>query len=93
MAMMFLLRLGEDEDIVEVDDDEDVRHIGEDVVHQTLERSRGVGKSEGHDEIFEASVAGLEGCLPLVTLGDPEEVVSAAEIDFGEDRRTGEAVE
>ena len=41
--------VGEDEDVVEVDDDTVVEEVLENVVHETLESGRSVGKSEGHN--------------------------------------------
>jgi len=40
---------GVNEDVVEVDDNTDVHHIGKCVVHESLEGCGGVGKSERHD--------------------------------------------
>jgi hypothetical protein len=71
-AYMFSVKLGVvrvDEDIVEIDDNTNIEHVGEDVVHKSLERRRGVGKSERHDLPFKRSVAGSECGLPLITFG------------------------
>jgi hypothetical protein len=58
-----------------------------------LERCWGVGEAERHDEAFEVTVAGAEGCLPLVAGLDAEEIIGAAEVDLGEDFGASEAVE
>jgi hypothetical protein len=41
------------EDVVEVDDNEDIGHVVEDVVHEILEGHWRVGHTEGHYQIFE----------------------------------------
>jgi hypothetical protein len=58
-----------------------------------LERCWGIGEAERHDEAFEVTVAGAEGCLPLVAGLDAEEIIGAAEVDLGEDFGASEAVE
>jgi hypothetical protein len=69
---MFLVKLGVvgiDEDIVKIDNNTNIEHVGEDVVHKSLERHGGVGKSERHDLPFKRSIAGSECSLPLITFG------------------------
>ncbi|KAF8623746.1 hypothetical protein AX17_007300, partial [Amanita inopinata Kibby_2008] len=34
--------IGVDEDVVQIDDDADVEHIAEDIVHEVLERPKGI---------------------------------------------------
>ena len=46
---MLFQRVGEDEDVIEVDHYEDISHVSEDVVHEGLKRSRNIGKSHWHD--------------------------------------------
>ena len=43
---------GINEDIVEVDDDANVEEVAENVIHEALESSRGVRKSERHNKPF-----------------------------------------
>ncbi len=61
--------VGVDEDVVKIDDNTNIEHIGEDVVHESLERSWGIGKSERHDLPFKRSIAGSECGFPLITFG------------------------
>ncbi len=44
-----------------------------------------VGEVEGHDSVFEVAVACAEGCLPLITRVNPEQVVGSTKVKFGED--------
>ena len=41
--------VGIDENVVKVDDDGNVNHIGKDVIHKTLESSRSVSKTKRHN--------------------------------------------
>ena len=47
---MFLNRIRKDQDVVQVDNDKEVRHILEDVVHKMLEGGRHICESHGHYE-------------------------------------------
>ena len=40
---------GEDKDVIEVDEYEDIEDVVEDVIHEVLERGWGIGEAEGHD--------------------------------------------
>ncbi len=44
-----------------------------------------VGEAEGHDHVFEVVVACVEGCLPLITRANLEQVVGSTKIKLGED--------
>jgi hypothetical protein len=64
---MFLFGLCEDEDVVNVDAYDALENqILEDLIHHGLERCRGVGQSEAHDEWFKEPVIGAKHGLPLV---------------------------
>ena len=93
MDAVFFLRLAEDQDVVQVDDNEDVGHVAEDVVHKVLECGRGVGHSKGHNEILEGPIARAERGLPLVSRRDPDVVVSRAEVDLREELGRPESVQ
>ena len=55
--------LGEDEDVVEEDNNEVVEVGSEDVIHGALKRSRGVGETKGHDFELIVTVASTKSCL------------------------------
>ena len=46
-----------------------------------------------HDQEAERAILSSEGSLPLVTGSDADKVVSATEVDLGEDMRLAEAVQ
>ena len=85
---MFLVRGkvgGVDENVVEVNDDADINHIGKGVVHETLECCGGVRQPEWHDEPFEGTITCMEGCLQFVSFGNAHKVIGVSEVDFGVD--------
>ena len=57
--------------------------VSKDFVHHLLECGRGVTHSEKHDCGFKESSAGLESGFPLVTVSNPDVVISGSEIDLG----------
>ena len=59
---------GEDEDVINVDEDKPVQHVTENIIHQSLEHSRGVGEAKGHDQIFVVAAGRVEGGISLVPL-------------------------
>ncbi len=44
-----------------------------------------VAEVEGHDRVFKVAVACAEGCLPLITRANPEQVVGSMKVKLGED--------
>ena len=76
---------GEDEEVIHVDDKPPFsNHVMERVIHESLEGSRGVGKTEEHNCGFKQPFMGDKGCLPLVTILDLYIVVPPLNIKFGE---------
>jgi hypothetical protein len=57
---------GEDEDVILVEIDEPVQHVAENIIDQSLDHSRGVGKAKWHDQILIVTAGRVEGVLPLV---------------------------
>src|SRR5882724_1839604 len=90
---MLFQRVGEDEDVVEVDHYEDISHVSEDVVHEGLEHSGCVGESHGHDQEFKGAIMHSEGCLPLMACCDANIVVASTEVKLGVDLCAAHLVE
>jgi hypothetical protein len=42
----------------------------EDVIHETLEGSRGIGEAKWHHHPLERAIACLKGSFPFITVGD-----------------------
>ena len=75
MFRVLHLILGEDEDVVQVCQAGDVQAVMEYPIDVSLEHRQGVDKPKQHHVVLKMAVAHLEGCLPLVTLLDPDQVV------------------
>jgi len=66
--LVFFLRLGEDQDVVQINHhDTFCYEVLEDVVHHGLEGGRTVSHSKEHYQRFEQTSIGSEGCVPLVS--------------------------
>jgi hypothetical protein len=39
-----------------------------------------IGQTKRHNRIFEVTVSGLEGCLPLIGLADPDPMVGVTKV-------------
>ena len=53
MLPMLLQRIRVDQDIIEVDDNAVIKHVTEDVVHESLKSSKSIGKIFGDDQPLE----------------------------------------
>ena len=85
---------GEDEDIVEIDDDLATGNkVSKERVHHSLKRSGRVRQPKEHNHRFEESAIGRKRGLPFVTFRNPYIVVSPAHIKLGEDVCAFELIE
>ena len=85
MFLMIHRVVGINEDVIEVDDHTHIQEITEDVVHETLESCRSIGKSKGHNEPFKRTVAGAESSFPFITICNMDKVIGMSDIDGGID--------
>ena len=76
MVTVFVNQVQKDQNVVKVGNDKEVGHVLEDVIHEVLKSSRGIGKSHGHDQEFKRAIACLERGLPLMTSSDADIVVA-----------------
>ena len=73
--------LGEDQDVIQVHTDHLFHNeVMEDVICHCLEGGWTVGEPKEHDQWFIEPLVGLEGGLPLISLGDVHIVVSPLDI-------------
>ena len=77
--------IGIDQYVVQIDNDIDVHHIHEDVVHKPLKSCRSISKAFWHYQPLKGSVSSLEGSLPFVSCCNVNQVVHMLEVDFGVD--------
>jgi hypothetical protein len=92
MGSMLCQIVGVDEHIIQVDDDADVEHIGEDVIHEALESSGGVGQSEWHNKPLKQAIAGAESCFPFISFSYSDKVIGVLKVDFRVDTRFTRAI-
>src|SRR3954465_4814128 len=82
-----------DQNVVEVYDYAIVEQRAEDIVDELLEGSWGIGEAERHHREFIMSIACPESCFWYVFVLNADLVVAGAEVKFGENFRTLDAVE
>ena len=85
MFLMICRIVGINEDVIQVDDHANIQEITEDVVHETLESCRSIGKSKGHNKSFKRTIAGLESSFPFITVRNTDEVLGMSDINGGID--------
>src|SRR5882724_13483979 len=83
MSLMFGNVVRVDEDVVQIDDDNDVNHICENVIHKPLKSCWGISKPFRHYQPIKGTITSLEGSLPFVSGCNPNKMVSMPEVDFG----------
>ena len=76
--------LGVDKDVIKVNNDEDIKFLGQDLVNVALEASRGVRQPKRHYLVLEVAVLSLESHLPFIALFYPHPMVSTREVELGE---------
>ena len=72
VASVILDVVAVDEDIVQIYRGAHIDEVVEYVVHEPLERGRSIGETFGDDQPLEGTIAGTEGDLPLIAVGDPD---------------------
>ena len=75
-----------DQDVINVDNDADIKEGLQDVLDQSLECCWSIGESEGHDFVLEMAIPGSKCGFLNVILVDLDLIVSPAKVNFGEDR-------
>ena len=93
MFLVILRVVGIYEDVIEVYDYRNVKHVSENIVHEALERCGSISESKRHDTPFEGAVTGPEGCFPFITFSYAYKMISMSEIKFGIDASGARGVE
>ena len=62
--------IGIDQYVIQIDNDIDVYHIHEDVIHEPLKSCRCISKAFWHYQPLKRSITSLEGGLPFVSIGN-----------------------
>jgi len=74
--------LGIYKDVIQIDDNTYVKHIGEDAIDKLLEGGRCIGETFRHNQPFIGTIVCSESSLPLISGHDPDEMISGVEVDF-----------
>ena len=74
-----------DQDVVEVNYHTDIKHICEYQVYEPLKCGRGIGEAERHHQPLVGAVSGSEGCFPLITNSNANQMVSMPKVNFSVD--------
>jgi hypothetical protein len=77
--------IGVDKDVVQVNDDVNIKQVGEERVKKSLESRRSIGEAFWDDSEVVRSIASLKRSFGLIALSNPEKMVSMSEIKFGID--------
>ena len=80
--MLVMLRhvIQVDKYIIQIDHDTDIQKIRENVIHESLEGCRSIGKTKRHYRPFKWFITYPKGSLPFITIGDANQMVSMAKI-------------
>ena len=81
------------QDVVEVNYHADIEHICEYRVYELLKCGWGIGEAERHHQPLVGAVLGSEGCFPLVTISDANQMVRMPKVNFGVDLCSARRVE
>ena len=76
-------RIRKNKNIVKINDDTNIHHIGKNIVHEMLKSGRGVGQAKGHNQVFECTVMCVEGSKPLMAFRNADIVIPGVEVDLG----------
>ena len=74
-----------DEDVIQVDDDNDVNHIREYVIHKSLKSCWCISKPFRNYQPLKGTILGSEGSLPFISRHNLNKMVHMLEVDFGVD--------
>ena len=85
MAFMLCEVVRIDQDVVQIDNDIDVYHIRENVVHESLKSCGSVSKAFWHYQPLERSILSPESGFPFVSFGNAYKMIRVLEINFGVD--------
>jgi hypothetical protein len=75
MILMGCKVLGIYKDVIQIDDNTYVKHIGEDAIDKLLEGSWCIGETFRHNQPFVGTIARLESSLPLISGCDPDKMI------------------
>jgi hypothetical protein len=74
--------IGINKDVIDVDNEVNIKHIAENVIHETLKNSGTIGKAERHNLLLKQTITGLEGGLPFITFRELDQVICMLKVNL-----------
>jgi len=81
---MFLKRIRKNKNIIKINDNTNICHIGKNIIHEMLKSRRSVGQAKGHNQVFKCTVACAEGGKPFMAFHYVDIVIPGVEVNLGE---------
>jgi hypothetical protein len=75
VSLVLLLRVGVDQDVVEIDDAALIEEVRQGRIDVALEDGGGIGKPERYDSVLKVAVTGPKCRFPLIALLDSDPMV------------------
>lgn len=72
-----------DEDVIQVDDDKNVKLLGQDLIDVASKANRYIKETERHDLVLEMAVSSLKSRLPFIAFFNSHPIIGAGEIQLG----------
>src|ERR1700733_12149426 len=71
------------QDVIEIDDNRDIQHVAENVIHESLKHRRCVSETLGDDQPFKGPIFSVEHRFLFITIHYANKMVSVAEVNLG----------
>ena len=82
MFLMGLEVLGVYQDVIQIDDNTDIKEIHKDAIDKSVESHRSICQAKGHDIPLEGTIPHAERGFPFITFCNADQVVCVAEINL-----------
>ena len=82
MFLMGLEVLGVYQDVIQIDDNTDIKEIHEDAIDKSVESCRSICQAKGHHIPLEGTIPHAERGFPFITFCNADQVVCMAEINL-----------
>ena len=82
MFLMGLEVLGVYQDVIQIDDNTDIKKIHKDAIDKSVESHRSICQAKGHDIPLEGTIPHAERGFPFITFCNADQVVCVAEINL-----------
>jgi len=72
-----------DEDVIQIDDDCDINHVCENVIHKSLKGCGCIGEPFRHYQPLKRAISGSECSFPFISYCNSDQMVCMSEVDLG----------